>query len=436
MLLAFVSPSLLVALVSVGFYMNLHQTARAMSAGTLPKFPSPARSQRLLVVAPHCDDETLGVGGLIAEARKQGTPVQVVFLTNGDAFPAACALVTRRLPTRATDYVHLGEIRQKEALNALGQLGIGAESVTFLGYPDRGLTPLWETNWLPEKPFRSPFTNRSSTPRGPYCGSALVTDLKLVIEKFHPTDVFVTHPADDHGDHSAAASFTEAALGNLSVSGTRLHYYIVHRGDWPLPQGYAPQNSLLPPAGFALADTHWRSFALTQGTLKAKERALNRYPSQLELCGRQLRSFLRGNEIFGEMGEPIIGAHRGARIRDAQGDDVIRFANPATDLTTLSAQVVGKNLQVKVQLRGPAAPGIRYALRIRTTSGVYLARTLQTPRLTQTQSSELIDTVPLAQLDLGETGAQNTLWFSAETGMTTRYIVDRTGYRRFQLNSP
>ncbi len=435
-LLALVSPTLLAALVSVGFYANLHRTAQAMSASSLPKLPELTQTQRLLIIAPHCDDETLGAGGLIAQARQSGIPVQVVFLTNGDAFPAACALVTRRLPPRATDYVHLGEIRQKEALKALAVLGVEAGSVSFLGYPDRGLNALWEDHWLPSAPYRSAYTNRSSTPRGAYCGAALVTDIKGIVEKFRPTDIFVTHPADDHMDHSIAASFTEAALAGSSLKNIRLHYYIVHRGDWPLPQGYSPQLNLVPPSGFALADTHWRSLPLSPETQKVKERALNQYPSQLELCGRQLRSFLRGNEIFGATAEPRIGRSQIAKVRDAQGDDVVRFANPATDLTALSAQVENETLRVTLQLRGVAAPGVRYGLRLRTSSGVYLARTLQSPRLTQTGKRELTYTLPLAQLRLGESGALSTLWLSAETGMTTRYIVDRTGYRRFILRNP
>lgn len=435
-LLALVSPTLLAALVSLGFYANLHRTAQAMSGTSLPKLPALTKTQRLLVIAPHCDDETLGAGGLIAQARQSGIPVQVVFLTNGDAFPAACALVTRRLPTRATDYVHLGEIRQKEALKALAALGVDAGSVTFLGYPDRGLNALWEDHWQPSAPYRSPYTNRTSTPRGAYCGAALVTDIKRVLEQFRPTDVFVTHPADDHMDHSIAASFTEAALAGSPRKNILLHYYIVHRGDWPLPQGYSPQLNLVPPSGFALADTHWRSLTLRSETQKAKKRALNQYPSQLELCGRQLRSFLRGNEIFGAIFEPRIETSHVAKVRDAQGDDVVRFANPATDLTALSAQIENESLRVTLQLRGAAAPGVRYGLRLRTASGVYLARTLQSPRLTQTGKRELTYTFPLAPLRLGESGTLSTLWLSAETGMTTRYIVDRTGYRRFSLRNP
>ena len=41
--------------------------------------------KRVLVVAPHQDDETLGCGGLIARKRYEGLPVHVVFITDGSA---------------------------------------------------------------------------------------------------------------------------------------------------------------------------------------------------------------------------------------------------------------------------------------------------------------------------------------------------------------
>ena len=41
--------------------------------------------RRLVVVAAHPDDETLGAGGLIAQAARAGIPVTVVVLTNGEA---------------------------------------------------------------------------------------------------------------------------------------------------------------------------------------------------------------------------------------------------------------------------------------------------------------------------------------------------------------
>lgn len=45
-------------------------------------------SQRLVVVAPHPDDEVLGCGGLIAAARAAGMPVLIIALTDGEqAYP-------------------------------------------------------------------------------------------------------------------------------------------------------------------------------------------------------------------------------------------------------------------------------------------------------------------------------------------------------------
>src|ERR1051325_3837894 len=40
--------------------------------------------QRVLVIAPHPDDETIGAGGLIQQALAQGSLVKVVVVTNGD----------------------------------------------------------------------------------------------------------------------------------------------------------------------------------------------------------------------------------------------------------------------------------------------------------------------------------------------------------------
>ncbi|QHC57952.1 PIG-L family deacetylase [Rathayibacter sp. VKM Ac-2760] len=83
---------------------------------------------RVLVVVAHADDETLGCGGTIALARRLGTPVDVVIVTDGGAAhgasspAAAAALVAERR----------GEVRA--ALDELGD-GIG---LAFLDVPDSG----------------------------------------------------------------------------------------------------------------------------------------------------------------------------------------------------------------------------------------------------------------------------------------------------------
>jgi hypothetical protein len=59
---------------------------------------------RLLVVAPHPDDETLGAGGLIQRVRHAGGAVKVVFMTNGDGYPVGVTLARHVQHLQAQDY--------------------------------------------------------------------------------------------------------------------------------------------------------------------------------------------------------------------------------------------------------------------------------------------------------------------------------------------
>src|SRR6516162_93745 len=45
------------------------------------------RATRLLVVAPHPDDEIIGAAGLIRRVVKAGGTVRIVYTTSGDGFP-------------------------------------------------------------------------------------------------------------------------------------------------------------------------------------------------------------------------------------------------------------------------------------------------------------------------------------------------------------
>ena len=78
-----------------------------------------------VVFAPHQDDETLGCGGLIALKRQLGTAVDVVFVTDGRTshakFIGGDAVAARR---------------RDEALAACAALGVPADAVIFLDFPD------------------------------------------------------------------------------------------------------------------------------------------------------------------------------------------------------------------------------------------------------------------------------------------------------------
>jgi LmbE family N-acetylglucosaminyl deacetylase len=101
-----------------------------------------AADDRLLIIAPHPDDESLAAGGLIQRALKAGAAVRVVFLTSGDNNPWPQRFVERRLRIGANDRVRWAERRRREAIAALAVLGVDDGSIRFLGLPDQGITRL------------------------------------------------------------------------------------------------------------------------------------------------------------------------------------------------------------------------------------------------------------------------------------------------------
>ncbi|MFD6161309.1 PIG-L deacetylase family protein [Nocardia sp. NPDC060256] len=73
--------------------------------------------RHLIVVAPHPDDEVLGVGGLIALARSHDLPVTVVTVTDGEASHPGSPTCS---PTE------LAELRVAESRRAARELGVEA----------------------------------------------------------------------------------------------------------------------------------------------------------------------------------------------------------------------------------------------------------------------------------------------------------------------
>ena len=81
----------------------------------------------ILILAPHPDDESLGCGGLIAQAHAAGIEVHVAILTDG-----------AKSHPKSADYpaVRLIALREAEAEAAVATLGLPAGRVTFMRYPD------------------------------------------------------------------------------------------------------------------------------------------------------------------------------------------------------------------------------------------------------------------------------------------------------------
>lgn len=81
----------------------------------LPRMTAPlADASRLVVVAPHPDDEVLGVAGLLLHAARAGLPVTIVAVTDGEASHPGSAWTGERMATR----------RRAESASALRHLGL------------------------------------------------------------------------------------------------------------------------------------------------------------------------------------------------------------------------------------------------------------------------------------------------------------------------
>lgn len=83
---------------------------------------------RILVLAPHPDDEAIGCGGILALHHDQGDPIKVIFMTDGAAGD----------PFGYYGNLDYRELRREEARRAARILGI--EALEFWGYPDGRLS--------------------------------------------------------------------------------------------------------------------------------------------------------------------------------------------------------------------------------------------------------------------------------------------------------
>lgn len=271
-----------------------------------PLFPAPQKGERIVVVAPHPDDETLGAGGYIQAAVKAGADVRVIYLTNGDHNQVAFKLYNRSLHLSPKSYVSFGEKRRAEAFTATGLLGLSTNDLTFLGYPDYGTLAIWRDYWEKSARFTSDATRTNAVPyafafgpRHPYNAASAAADMTAVLRELKPTRVLVTHPADLNRDHRAAANYVRLALLQLAQEGLRpdLYFYVIHFGSWPRPVHYHPDVELVPPAAL-LDDGLWMTWPLEPDQTETKYKAILQYRTQITTKQYYLESFARTNEIF------------------------------------------------------------------------------------------------------------------------------------------
>lgn len=293
-------------LIAIGsiFYLCLNY----LDTPEYAQMPEICEGDRILVIAPHPDDESLAAGGLIKKARDRNATVKVVVMTDGSSAATPQELSQYLENNNKNSSTELVELRHEEAIQAMSKLGVNESDIIFLGYPDTGLKTLFEDYWDPDKPYQSNtafnrfdhspynFTYQLNTI---YTGSNVAENLKQIIIDFKPTIIIAPDGLDEHHDHWATNAFVMYSAAETHFKG-KIYTYLVHKGGvkWPSPPNYQPSLNLTPPQELQNFDGNWIETPITDAEEKAKEEAINSYKLPLALTKGYLKSFIRINELF------------------------------------------------------------------------------------------------------------------------------------------
>ena len=285
----------------------------AVAFAELSKF---LNSDRILILAPHPDDETIAAAGVIQGAVKAGAQVKVVLLTSGENNLMSFMAYDKRFFFGPKRIIRMGTMRKQETVNAMKKLGLAGKDVISLGYPDGGTLTILTRRWGEAKSFRGRFSRAkrvpysdAMTPGAPYFGESILKDLEQIFLEYKPTKIFVSHPADGNPDHQALYLFMQVTLWGLEgkMNSPEIYPYLVHADKWPLPKGYRPELKLTAPSELADGPLTWHQLDLSLAEVSNKYGALQEYPSQSQYAPNRLVSFVRQNELFSDYSVIRIG---------------------------------------------------------------------------------------------------------------------------------
>lgn len=291
-------------------------------------------NDRILILAPHPDDEILGCSGVVWEAISKKLPIKIVFLTYGDNNEWSFLLYNKHPVLMPKAMQNMGLVRQKEAKNVAEVLGVRASDLIFLGYPDFGTMNIWRLHWNQRQAFKSMLTkvravpyDTAFRPKALYKGEEILKDLKDIIRSFKPSKIFVSHPGDYNGDHCALYLFTKVALWDLNRVNIfcQLYPYLIHFKDWPWPRGYHPELSLTPPEAL-VKNIIWQDYPLTSQNIEGKQQAIKDYRTQYISSPGYLFTFVRKNELFGDFCDIDLSnnMHRNTLLLDGAQDYIVK----------------------------------------------------------------------------------------------------------------
>jgi len=269
-----------------------------------------SQRERILIIAPHPDDEVIAAGGVIATFLELHDPsdMRVIVITNGDASYIS-ALMHGSHHFGKNNFRNLAILRQHESLNAIKILGLSVQQIRFWGFPDRGLAALWQGDKKTQIPYHSSTTGYENSeqalnsPIVPFTGENLLELFNKEFCEFRPTAVILPHLKDAHSDHSASAKFTLKALRRCQtethLQAPMLLAYRIWFGGKPWLAGIRSDalDQLSANDGSPLARI--RCMPLTPEIQKLKRQALQCYRSQKQAAGQALRAAAQNTfEIF------------------------------------------------------------------------------------------------------------------------------------------
>ena len=238
---------------------------RALPLGSLDTL---TRGEPFVVLSPHPDDESLGMGGAIAQACAHGQHVQVIVVTDGaGSHPRSQAYPSNRLVA----------LRKKEVEQAGEALGLPAGQLGFLNLPDT---------------------------QAPSEGAAFedaIARIAAILRCADAKTIFTTWKRDPHCDHAAVAHMAHTI--KTRNSGIRVWSYPIW--GWHLKPPHLVDAPA--PSGLRLDISPWRS---------AKHAAIRAHRSQMtglidddpegfRLTEEMLAPFLTNFETFIEDEECI-----------------------------------------------------------------------------------------------------------------------------------
>lgn len=219
---------------------------------SLPTAPIAAGEQRVLLLIPHPDDESLAIGGYTHICSQNGASVRLVLVSDGNR-------------------QGLRDLRYQEFRAAANDLGIAASDLRFWGYPD-GSLKLYQ--------------------------AAIVAQVEQEIGQYQPDFIIYPHPADKHKDHSILGRSVERSIAGANLFDVWAYAYLIHYNFYQLPALFS--NNLFPPRSISGNNDDWQKIILSPEAYQAKLYALLKYRSQRRnpFLFPLFRVSLRDNELL------------------------------------------------------------------------------------------------------------------------------------------